>query len=90
MSSDGKELLIFNRSLLDQNLNFEAQVKSEEDIKYQDLCDSEDFGAKNFDFGNINSLLERQRKILESLKAKEKVQDDKKNIVWDLKPIFYH
>jgi len=81
-------VVVLNRCLLDKSLNYENLEDKQEAEKYNELFQSEDFGSKNFDFSNMTSLLERQKKILENIKNKEKQQEDQKTIAIDIKPIF--
>jgi len=77
------QLIVINRSLVDQGLNFEFNDDTQDgEHKYADLYSSENFSQTNFDFSNPKALLERQKMILESLSKGEAEKEAKKlNII---------
>ena len=67
----GKNIIVVNRSLIDSSLNMECAGNKNDQHKYSSLYESEKFTNKTYDFSNINSLIERQKEILNAMKQEE-------------------
>ncbi|EAR92408.1 hypothetical protein TTHERM_00085060 (macronuclear) [Tetrahymena thermophila SB210] len=71
------DILFINRSIIDPSLNYQESDFDEDEFeqtKYQELYQGQEFSSDNYDFSNMQSLLSRQKQIIQKMNKKEQVK----------------
>ena len=64
------QLMFMNRTLIDDGLNFEGKLEKSdafEETKYEKLYSDNDLTANSYDFSSMQSMLQRQKKIINNM-----------------------